>query len=72
MGAAETFLRVSKLKLTQDEVEKTLADPDTQFSSTPVGIMQFVEFMALANTIKTRPKTWSELFVDSVKSKNGS
>ncbi|MES2257640.1 MAG: ABC transporter substrate-binding protein [Pseudomonadota bacterium] len=71
-GAAETFLRVSKLKLTQDEVEKMLADPDTQFSSTPVGIMQFVEFMGLAGTIKTRPKTWSELFVDSVKSRKGS
>ncbi|HEU4373392.1 MAG TPA: ABC transporter substrate-binding protein [Telluria sp.] len=71
-GAAETFLRVSKLKLSQEEVEKILADPDTQFSGTPVGIMQFVEFMSLANTIKTRPKTWNELFVDSIKTRKGS
>lgn len=71
-GAAETFLRVSKMKLTQDEVEKMLADPETQFSSTPVGIMQFVKFMALANTIKTYPKTWSELFVESAGSLKGS
>lgn len=71
-GAAETFLRVSKLKLTQDEVEKMLADPDIQYSSTPVGVMQYVEFMSLANTIKTRPKTWNELFVDSVKTRKGS
>jgi hypothetical protein len=34
--------------------------------------MQFVEFMSLANTIKTRPKTWSELCVDSVKTRKGS
>jgi NitT/TauT family transport system substrate-binding protein len=49
-----------------------LADPDTPFPSTPVGIMQFVEFMSLANTIKTRLKTWSELFVDNVKARKGS
>jgi NitT/TauT family transport system substrate-binding protein len=71
-GAAETFLRVSKLKLSQEEVEKMLADPDTQFSTTPNGIMQFVEFMSLSGTIKTRPKTWNELFIDSVKTRKGS
>lgn len=71
-GAAEIFLRVSKLKLSQEEVEKMLADPDTQFTTTPVGIMQFVEFMALAGSIKTRPKAWNDLFVDAVKTRKGS
>lgn len=71
-GAAETFLRISKIKLTQAEVEAMLADPDNQFSSTPVGIMQYVDFMGLAGTIKTRPKAWSELFIDSVKGRKGS
>lgn len=71
-GAAETFLRVSKLKLTQAEVETMLADPDNQYSTKPVGIMQYVEFMALAGTIKMRPKTWSDLFIASVKAGKGS
>ena len=71
-GAAETFLRISKIKLTQAEVEAMLADPDNQFSTTPVGMMQYVDFMGLAGTIKTRPKAWSELFIDSVKSRKGS
>ncbi|MCA1325772.1 ABC transporter substrate-binding protein [Herbaspirillum sp. alder98] len=71
-GAAETFLRVSKMKLSQDEVEKMLADPDTQFSSTPNEVMQYVLFMSRAGTIKTKPAVWSELFVPALKGRNGS
>src|SRR5450830_1116214 len=41
-GAAETFIRVSKIKLTVDEVEKMLSDPDVQFHTTPNGLMQYV------------------------------
>lgn len=71
-GAAEIFLRVSKMKATQAEVEKMLADPDTQFSTTPVGTMQYVEFMGLAGTIKTRPGKWSDLYVGEFAGRKGS
>ncbi|WP_034292781.1 ABC transporter substrate-binding protein [Herbaspirillum sp. RV1423] len=71
-GAAETFLRVSKMKLTQDEVEKMLADPDTQFTTTPEDIMQYVVFMDKAGTIKTKPAVWSDLFVPAFKTRKGS
>lgn len=71
-GAAETFLRVSKMKLTQDEVEKMLADPDTQFTTTPEDIMQYVVFMDKAGTIKTKPAVWSDLFVPVFKTRKGS
>ncbi|WP_050465536.1 ABC transporter substrate-binding protein [Herbaspirillum autotrophicum] len=70
-GAAETFLRVSKIKLSQDEVEKMLADPDTQFSTTPDGLMQYVNFMDKAGTIRTKPAVWSDMFVP-VKGRKGS
>jgi NitT/TauT family transport system substrate-binding protein len=71
-GAAETFLRVSKMKLTQADVEKMLADPDTLFSTTPDGIMQYVQFMGLAGTIKTQPAKWSDLFVADLAGRKGS
>ncbi|HEX7647468.1 MAG TPA: ABC transporter substrate-binding protein [Noviherbaspirillum sp.] len=71
-GAAATFLRVSKIKMTQDEVEKMLADPDTQFSTTPNGVSQYVTFMGKAGTIKTRPAKWSELFVPEFQNRQGS
>jgi NitT/TauT family transport system substrate-binding protein len=71
-GAAATFLRVSKIKLSQEEVEKMLADPDTQFSTTPNGISQYVNFMGKVGTIKTRPSKWTELFVPEFQNRQGS
>jgi NitT/TauT family transport system substrate-binding protein len=71
-GAAETFLRVSKMKLPQEEVEQMLADPGTEFSTTPVDVMQYVLFMSKAGTIKTKPAVWNEMFVPAFKDRKGS
>ena len=71
-GAAETFLRIAKIKMTTPEVEQMLADPDTQFSTTPVGLMDYVTFMDKAKTIKTRPAKWSDMFVPAFQSRKGS
>jgi NitT/TauT family transport system substrate-binding protein len=71
-GAAETFLRVSKMKLPQEEVEQMLADPGTEFSTTPVDIMQYVLFMSKAGTIKAKPAVWNEMFVPAFKERKGS
>lgn len=72
VGAAKTFLRVSKMNLPQAEIEQMLADPGLQFTTTPNGLMQYVEFMSRAGTIKTRPAKWSELFVPEMASRQGS
>ncbi|GAB3629197.1 nitrate/sulfonate/bicarbonate ABC transporter periplasmic protein [Pandoraea terrae] len=71
-GAAKTFLRVSKINLPQAEIETMLADPGMQFSTTPNGLMQYVEFMGRAGTIKTRPAKWSDLFVPAIAGRQGS
>jgi ABC-type nitrate/sulfonate/bicarbonate transport system substrate-binding protein len=71
-GAAETFLRMSKIKMTQDEMEKILADPDTQFSTMPDGIVQYVTFMDKAGSIKARPAKWTDLFVTDFQNRKGS
>jgi NitT/TauT family transport system substrate-binding protein len=71
-GAAEIFLRVSKLKLPQEEVEQMLADPGTEFTTTPVDIMQYVIFMGKAGTIKTKPALWHDMFVPVFKERKGS
>lgn len=70
--AAEIFLRVSKIKSSVAEIEEMLADPDTQFSTTPKGMMEYVAFMGRARTIKTRPAVWSDLFVPAFKGRAGS
>lgn len=71
-GAAETYLRVSKLTMTVAEVEAMLVDADTQFSTTPKGMMDFVLFMDKAKTIKTKPAKWSDMFVPAFQSRKGS
>lgn len=71
-GAAETFLRVSKLTMTVPEVEAMLADPDTKFNTAPQGMMDFVTFMEKAKTIKTKPGKWSDMFVPAFQSRKGS
>lgn len=71
-GAAEAFLRISKIKMTQPEVEQILADKDTQFSTTPDGLMEYVNFMEKAKTIKTRPAKWSDMFVPAFQTRKGS
>lgn len=71
-GAAEAFLRISKIKMTVPEVEQILADKDTQFSTTPNGLMEYVTFMDKAKTIKTRPAKWSDMFVPAFQTRKGS
>lgn len=71
-GASEIFLRVSKLGLSVTEVEAMLNDPDTQFSTTPKGMMDYVLFMDKAKTIKTKPAQWSDMFVPELKGRKGS
>jgi NitT/TauT family transport system substrate-binding protein len=71
-GAAEAYVRVSKLNVSVPEMETMLADPDTQFSSTPKGMMDYVLFMAKAKTIRTKPAKWSDMFVPALEGREGS
>jgi NitT/TauT family transport system substrate-binding protein len=70
-GAAETFLRISKIKMPLGMVEKILADPDTRFSTTPNGVMRYAEFMHRAGTIKVLPREWADLFVSELAARKG-
>jgi NitT/TauT family transport system substrate-binding protein len=53
-GAADIFVRASKVKVSKDEVVEILKDPDTRFSATPNGVMNFADFMHRAGTIKVK------------------
>ena len=65
-GAAEIFVKNAPVKVTVDEVVKMLEDPDTRFSTTPNGIMNFAEFLARAGTIKRKPAAWSDMFMPAL------
>jgi NitT/TauT family transport system substrate-binding protein len=71
-AAAEIFVRGSPIKVSPEQVLKMLEDPDTRFSTTPTGVMDYAEFMNLAGTIKTKPASWKDLFIPLVHGKAGS
>jgi NitT/TauT family transport system substrate-binding protein len=60
--AAEIFLRVSREKMTQAEVERILGEPDMRYSLAPEGMMRYVDFLHRIGVIKTRPADWKEMF----------
>jgi NitT/TauT family transport system substrate-binding protein len=71
-GAAAAYARMAKVKVSEAEVVEMLNDPDTQYSTTPVSVMDFANFLQLAGTTKTKPGDWKELFVAPLHSRKGS
>ena len=39
-----------------------LAAPETRFSVKPNQLMDYVEFLYMAGTIKAKPRAWTEMF----------
>jgi NitT/TauT family transport system substrate-binding protein len=70
--AAALYVQSSKAKLAADEVLRMIKDPDTKFSTTPNGTMQFANFMARVGSIKTKPASWQDLFIPAVHALPGS
>jgi NitT/TauT family transport system substrate-binding protein len=61
--AAEVYIGMTKEKrATLDEIEKMVADPDVDYTTTPINVMKFVDFMNLAGTVKKKPSSWKDLF----------
>jgi NitT/TauT family transport system substrate-binding protein len=73
-GAAEVFLKATKSKASVADVLETLEDrknPIT-FSTTPLHVMRYADFMFRAKSIQNRPAVWTELFFPEVHSLPGS
>jgi len=61
--AAEIYVAMTKEKRsTLDEIEKMVTDPDVDYTTTPINVMKFIEFMNLAGTVKKKPGSWKDLF----------
>jgi NitT/TauT family transport system substrate-binding protein len=70
--AAQIFRKVDGSALPQDFVEKLLADPEIIYSTTPLGVTKFADFMARTGGIKTKPERWQDLFFADIADKPGS
>ena len=71
-GAADSFARGLKTKISPDEVLPMVQDRDTQFSSTPNSIMTFANFLAGTGAMKQKAASWTDLFVPQLHGRKGS
>src|SRR5262249_18286665 len=61
--ASEIFLGTSDGKGWKlEEVIELLKDPDMRFTTSPETVKKYASFMADVGWIRTRPKSWQDLF----------
>jgi NitT/TauT family transport system substrate-binding protein len=70
--AAQLYLTATKDKNPIDALEKMVADPDVDYTSTPVAVMKIVEFMHKVGRIKKKPNSWKDMFFPEAHGLNGS
>jgi NitT/TauT family transport system substrate-binding protein len=70
--AAEIFVRSLKTKMSVEDALPMVQDRDTQFSSTPNGVMTFANFLASIGSMKQKPAAWTDLFVLQLHGRQGS
>src|SRR6266852_2875157 len=71
-AAARAYIEAAKVKVSEDEILRMLADPDTRFSTTPDGVMKFANFMRRVGIISVAPKSWKDLFFPEIHGRPGS
>jgi NitT/TauT family transport system substrate-binding protein len=70
--AARIYLTVTRDKNALDALEKMVADPDVDYTTTPVSVMKIVDFMYEVGRIKKKPASWKEMFFPEAYGLNGS
>jgi NitT/TauT family transport system substrate-binding protein len=71
-AAAEAYLRISKDKDSLDNILRMLNDPLIVYTTTPQNVLKYVDFMLKTGAIKTRPKSWQDLFFPNAHNLKGS
>ena len=70
--AAEIYLAATKDKEPLESLEKMVADPEVEYTTTPVNVMTFVAFMHKVGRIKKKPESWKDLFFPAAHGLKGS
>jgi NitT/TauT family transport system substrate-binding protein len=70
--AAQIYLTATRDKNSLDALEKMVADPDVKYTTTPVNVMKFIDFMHKVGRLKKKPATWKDMFFPEAHGLDGS
>jgi NitT/TauT family transport system substrate-binding protein len=71
-AAAELYQRMTKGKETVENTEKILADPDIEYTLTPMNVVKYADFMYDVGSTKVKPASWKDMFFPEIHSLGGS
>jgi len=71
-GAAEIYLRVTKEKITVDELVDVIKQPGAIFTATPQRVMLWADYMHRIGMIKQKPASWKDFTFPMIHDRNGS
>ena len=71
-GAAEIYLRVTREKLTVNELTDIIKQPGAVFTATPVRYMLWADYMHRIGMIKQKPASWKDFSFPVIHDRNGS
>jgi NitT/TauT family transport system substrate-binding protein len=72
-GAAEIYLAMTGDKQAGvDEFARWVADPDVEYTTVPVKLMAFVDFMYKVGRLKRKPDSWKDMFFEESHGVEGS
>ncbi len=71
-AAAETYLAISKEKISADELVVLFKQPGAIYQAAPVRTMVYATYMWKAGFIKPEPKSWKDYFFPLIHDRDGS
>ncbi|NNJ18190.1 ABC transporter substrate-binding protein [Pseudomonas putida CSV86] len=71
-AAADTYIRVTKAKISRDELLKIIDNPKYEFTITPKNTYKLGEFLYRVGAIKHKPESWKDYFFQDEKPLQGS
>ena len=70
--AARIYLAEDEAKLDESLLLRIISDPQTTFTTQPVSITKYTDFLFNTAAIKARPDSWKDLFFPEIHSEGGS
>lgn len=70
--ASADFVAETKSSMSVEAVYNALTDEDVVFTSVPLNVMKYAEFMHARGTIRNKPKSWKDIFFPEIHDREGS